>query len=39
MGHVAQTADFRNAYRIPVGKPKRKKPLSGVRRRLEDIKM
>jgi hypothetical protein len=39
-GHVARMGEKRNAYRILVGKPKRKKPL-GIqrRRRLDNIKM
>jgi hypothetical protein len=30
-GHVAQTGEKRNAYRILVGKPKRKRPLGRPR--------
>ena len=39
-GHVAHMEQFRNAYRVLVGKPERKKPLGSPRRRWEDnIKM
>jgi hypothetical protein len=39
-GHVACTRETRNAYRIFVGKPERKRPLRRPRRRWEDnIKM
>jgi hypothetical protein len=35
-GHVAQMAEKRNAYRILVGKPERKKPLGRPRHRWVD---
>jgi len=35
-GHVARMGARRGAYRILVGKPKRKRPLGKTRRRLED---
>jgi hypothetical protein len=39
-GHVAQTWEKRNAYRILVGKPERKRPLGKPRRRwVDNIKM
>jgi hypothetical protein len=39
-GHVAQTGDKRNVYRILVGKPEGKRPLGRRRRRWENnIKM
>ena len=39
-GHVARMEQSRNAYRVLVGKPERKKPLGRPRRRWEDnIKM
>ena len=39
-GHVARTEQFRNAYRVLVGKPESKRPLGRPRRRLKDnIKM
>ena len=39
-GHVARMEQFRNAYRVLVGKPERKRPLGRPRRRWEDnIKM
>jgi hypothetical protein len=39
-GHVARTAETRNAYRILVGKPEGKRPLGRPRRRRADnIKM
>ena len=39
-GHVGRMEQFRNAYRVLVGKPESKKPLGRPRRRLEDnIKM
>ena len=39
-GHVARMEQFRNAYRVLVGKPKSKRPLGTPRRRWEDnIKM
>ena len=39
-GHVARMEQFRNAYRVLVGKPESKKPLGRPRRRWEDnIKM
>jgi hypothetical protein len=37
-GHVARTGEKGNAYRVLVGKPKRKTPLGRTRHR-EDIKM
>jgi hypothetical protein len=38
--HVARVGEKRNAYRILVGKPERKRPLGRPRRRWEDnIKM
>jgi hypothetical protein len=39
-GHVARMGEKRNAYRILVGKPERKKPLGRPRRRwVDNIKM
>ncbi|KAJ4427807.1 hypothetical protein ANN_25461 [Periplaneta americana] len=39
-GHVARTGEFRNAYRVLVGRPEGKRPLGRPRRRWEDnIKM
>ena len=39
-GHVACIEQFRNAYRVLVGKPESKRPLGRPRRRWEDnIKM
>ena len=39
-GHIAHTEQFRNAYRVLVGKPESKRPLGRPRRRWEDnIKM
>jgi hypothetical protein len=39
-GHVAQMGETRNAYRILVGKPERKRPLGIPRRRwVDNIKM
>ena len=39
-GHVARMEQFRNAYRVLVGKPESKRPLGRPRRRWEDnIKM
>ena len=39
-GHVARVEQFRNAYRVLVGKPENKGPLGRPRRRREDnIKM
>jgi hypothetical protein len=39
-GHVAQMGAKRNAYRILVGKPERKRPLGRTRRRwMNNIKM
>ncbi|KAJ4431085.1 hypothetical protein ANN_19680, partial [Periplaneta americana] len=39
-GHVARSDESRNAYRVLVGKPERKRPLGRLRRRWEDnIKM
>ena len=39
-GHVARIEQFRNAYRLLVGKPEGKRPLGRPRRRWEDnIKM
>ena len=39
-GHVARMEQFRNAYRLLVGKPESKRPLRRPRRRREDnIKM
>ena len=39
-GHVARMEQFRNAYRVLVGKPKGKRPFGRQRRRWEDnIKM
>jgi hypothetical protein len=35
-GHVARMGEKRNAYRILVGKPDRKRPLGRPRRRWED---
>ncbi|KAJ4432312.1 hypothetical protein ANN_20931 [Periplaneta americana] len=38
--HVARMGEFRNAYRVLVGRPERKRPLGRPRRRWEDnIKM
>jgi hypothetical protein len=34
VGHVARIGEKRNAYRILVGKPERKRPLERPRRRL-----
>jgi hypothetical protein len=39
-GHVAQVEEKRNAYRILVGKPERKRPLGRTKRRwVDNIKM
>ena len=39
-GHVERMEQFRNAYRVLVGKPEGKRPLGRPRRRWEDnIKM
>ena len=39
-GHVARMEQFRNAYRVLVGKPESKRPLGRPRHRWEDnIKM
>ena len=39
-GHIARMQQFRNAYRVLVGKPESKRPLRRPRRRWEDnIKM
>ena len=39
-GHVARMEQFRNAYRVLVGKPEGRRPLGRPRRRWEDnIKM
>jgi hypothetical protein len=39
-GHVARKGEKRNAYKILVGKPERKRPLGRPRRRWEDnVKM
>jgi hypothetical protein len=39
-GHVVCTEDRRGAYRVVVGKPKKKRPLERPKRRWEDnIKM
>jgi hypothetical protein len=39
-GHVARMGEKRNAYRILVGKPERKRPLGKPRRRwVDNIKM
>ena len=35
-GHVARMEQFRNAYRVLVGKPESKRPLGRPRRRSED---
>ena len=35
-GHVAGTEQFRNAYRVLVGKPESKRPLGRPRHRWED---
>jgi hypothetical protein len=35
-GHVARIGEKRNAYRILVGKPERRKPLGSPRRSWED---
>jgi hypothetical protein len=35
-GHVARMGEKRNAYRILVGKPERKRPLGRLRRRWVD---
>jgi hypothetical protein len=35
-GHVARMDEKRNAYRILVGKPERKRPLGRPRRKLVD---
>ena len=35
-GHVARMEQFRNAYRVSVGKPESKRPLGRQRRRWED---
>jgi hypothetical protein len=40
VGHVALTGDRRGEYRVLVGRPGRKRPLTGPRHRCEDnIKM
>jgi hypothetical protein len=40
MGHVARKGPKKNAYRISVGKPERKRPLGRPRRRwVDNIKM
>jgi hypothetical protein len=33
MGHVARMGEMRNAYKILVGKPKRKRPLGRTKRK------
>jgi hypothetical protein len=39
-GHVAQTGEKRNAYRLLVGKPEGKRPLGRPRRRwVDNIRM
>ena len=38
-GHVARMEQFKNAYRVLVGKPESERPLWRPRRRWEDIKM
>ncbi|KAJ4433053.1 hypothetical protein ANN_15310 [Periplaneta americana] len=39
-GHVARMGEYRNAYRVLVGRPEGKRPLGRPRRRWEDnIKM
>ncbi|KAJ4432127.1 hypothetical protein ANN_20743, partial [Periplaneta americana] len=38
-GHVARMGEYRNAYRMLVGRPEGKRPLGRPRRRWEDIKM
>jgi hypothetical protein len=39
-GHVARIGDKRNAYRLLVGKPERKRPLGRSRRRwMDNIRM
>ena len=35
-GYVARMEQFRNAYRVLVGKPESKRPLGRLRRRWED---
>ncbi|KAJ4447338.1 hypothetical protein ANN_09342 [Periplaneta americana] len=35
--HVARMGEYRNAYRVLVGRPERKRPLGRPRRRWEDI--
>ncbi|KAJ4443586.1 hypothetical protein ANN_05260 [Periplaneta americana] len=35
-GHVARMGEFRNAYRVLVGRPEGKRPLGRLRRRWED---
>jgi hypothetical protein len=40
VGHIEHVREMRNAYRILVGKPARKRPLGSHRHRCEDnIKM
>jgi hypothetical protein len=34
--HIARTAEKRNAYRVLVGKPERKRPLERAKHRWED---
>jgi hypothetical protein len=39
-GHVARTGEKRNAYRLLVGKPERKRPLGRAKRRwVDNIRM
>ena len=38
-GHIARMEQFRNAYRVLVGKPESKRPLGRPRRRWEYNKM
>jgi hypothetical protein len=39
-GHIARMGEKRNAYRILVGRPERKRPLGRTRRRwVDNIKM
>jgi hypothetical protein len=38
-GHIAGMREKRNAYRILLGKPERKRPLGKPRHRWENIKM
>jgi hypothetical protein len=40
VGNVVRMGDKRNVYRLLVGKPKRKRPLGGLKsRRVDNIKI